>query len=149
MNDENLNQNERQVLDVFRDMGNETWLSRPFLEHELVENKIVGQRALDRILDRLKKWEIIESIPTQDRGALFKLIDDSKDNEEPYIEFARRAPVRGKIATITPARNKCPHCGAEYAIGVMAIFSDPTQEPQEILYCDVVIGKDGKKFPVE
>ena len=112
MNGPNLNENEKIVLGQFRRHGKGVWLSRQFLENDLLRAGGLDQRTLDRILSRLVKWRYIVKTPTKDRGALYALSPTS-ENEQGFDEFARECDTRGMMVKVEPLPpTKCPYCGS-------------------------------------
>ena len=108
MNGVNLNENEKVVLAEFSRHGEGIWLSRQYLENDLCTACELEQRTLDRILQRLVKWNYIVKVPTKDRGALYAL---SSDKAEELEEFARECDTRGAMVSVeSPPLMRCPHC---------------------------------------
>lgn len=113
MNGANLNGNEEAVLAEFEGFNPGAWLSRAWLENDLVETmEVMDQRTLDRALGRLIDMGHIVRMPTNDRGSMYAL--SSVEREFPELkEFARECNTRSRLccAQVMPPY-PCPDCGA-------------------------------------
>lgn len=99
------------ILAVFRkNAGGSAWLSRQWLEHELIGTGLMSQRKLDHRLRSLVKSKVLVSRGDHSTGAVWAM-KEACDKDAFLAGFAEKGRRRGATSVaikVPPAGNKGP-----------------------------------------